>query len=76
MRWYVRGQDRGQIVEVAYCYGHNGTAYKRVTDRSDLTVAYYVGDLDWEAEPEGVNPERAPCVDGWVECEAPNEDRG
>ena len=48
LRWDVPAHNQGQIVEVAYadyptCADEacSGSLYKRVTDRSDQSVAYY-----------------------------------
>jgi hypothetical protein len=48
LRWDVPRHNQGQIVEVAYaderplaCEACHGSAYQRVTDRSDGSVAYY-----------------------------------
>lgn len=73
MRFYILPEDRGQMIDVAYAYAHDGTAYKVVTDRSELPGSperevWYRGDLDWDREPEHVDENRAPCVDEWQRC--------
>lgn len=71
MKMYTRGEDQGQIVEVSYGYDSEGGAYRRTTDRSDGSVTWEHGDLDWNREPEGTDNERAPCVVAWTPCKAP-----
>ena len=68
---YTRPVDQGQIVEVSYGYDSEGGAYRRTTDRSDGSVTWERGELDWDREPEGVDTDRIPCVDEWVPCEEP-----
>ena len=67
---YVRSVDQGQIVEVSYGYScEDSRAWKRVLDRSDRSVEWYVGEIDWDSEPEGVDRERVPCVVAWERVE-------
>jgi len=74
MKMYTLLKDQGQVVEVSYGYGGDGTAYRRRHDRSDGSTTWEVGDLDWDLEPEGVSTERIPCVIEWVPCDPPAEE--
>ena len=72
MKMYTRQEDQGQIVEISYGYGYDGTAYRRTFDRSDRSETWESGELDWDEEPEGdAGPDHVPCVLEWVPCEAP-----
>jgi hypothetical protein len=66
---YVRPEDQGQMVEVSYGYSSDGRAWKRVLDRSDRSEDWYVGDLDWDCEPEETNQDHIPCVVEWERVE-------
>lgn len=64
--WIVPGSCQGQMVEVAYGDDRAGTVFRRVTDRSDRSVAYSYADAadcgceaecncwePWNREPSG-----------------------
>ena len=74
MKFYTRQQDQGQIVEVSYGYDCSGNAYRRTIDRSDGSVTWERGELDWDREPEGVDTEHVPCVVEWKPCKEPSFD--
>lgn len=74
MKMHTPSKNQGQIVEVSYGYGSDGTAYKRVHDRSDRSTQWYRGELDWDREPEHEDHEAAPCVLAWIACAEPTED--
>lgn len=71
MKMYTRPIDQGQMVEVSYGYSSDGYAYRRTTDRSDGSVSWECGELDWEREPEGIDENRSPRVVGWEPCAEP-----
>lgn len=76
MRMYIRPIDQGQVVEIAYGYGSDGRAYKRVTDRSEPFDSpdrekWYSGMINWDEEPEHEDDDRIPCVHEWRSCEGP-----
>lgn len=69
MRWYMRPEDQGQMIEVSYAYDGAGNAYRRTHDRSDGSISYEVGELDWECEPIGEpSPDHEPQVIAWFVC--------
>jgi hypothetical protein len=71
IRMYARPVDKGQIVEVSYGYDYEGGAYRRTLDRSDRSVSWEHGELDWDREPEHEDHDRIPCVLSWETCEDP-----
>jgi hypothetical protein len=74
MKMYTRRIDQGQAVEVSYGYGYDGTAYCRTHDRSDGSVVWQRGVIDWDREPEGVDYDRVPCVESWERCDSPRDE--
>jgi len=73
MKMYVRPVDQGQIIEVSYGYDSDGNAYRRTNDRSDGSVTWERGELDWDREPEGTDQNHVPCVVAWEPCEPPKD---
>jgi len=63
-------QTQGQALDVSYAGDSLGGVVKRVHDRADRTVRYYVAALDWAREDQyevtGLN--REPYIEGeWEE---------
>lgn len=68
MKMYTRPVDQGQIVEVSYGYDESGYAYRRTHDRSDGSIAWERGQIDWDREPEETSNDHVPCVVAWNPC--------
>lgn len=67
MKMYTRRADQGQAVEVSYGFA-GGQAVERVHDRSDRTTTWYLGEVDWDREPEHEDTDHVPCIRGdWRE---------
>jgi len=70
MHMYTRQKDQGQMVEISY--GISGDyAYRKHFDRSNRTEKWFVGEIDWDKQPEYEDHNTAPAVFEWKVCKEP-----